>query len=126
MVLPLHSAVLDWALNSLMLAHICSQGTVANILFITADTSTFNVTDTVREEINVHLQDAVDKIPASEISVGAGDRHVPIKPTDESTRQCLDRLTIGKRCPNGERLVNFASAYRLVMRSACFQNLTDT
>ncbi len=63
------------------------------------------------------LQDAVDRVPAGDMLIVAGDWNA--RP---DTRHILGKFAVGTRCANGDCLVNFASANRLVVSSTRFQH----
>ncbi len=52
----------------------------------------------------------------------AGDWNARPGPADPATRHILGKFAVGTRCANGDCLVNFASANRLVVFSTRFQH----
>ncbi len=68
------------------------------------------------------LQDAVGRVPAGNILIVAGDWNARPSPVDAATWHILDTLEVGTRWANGDHLVNFALANRLVGSSTRFQH----
>ncbi len=104
------------------LARVRLKGAVTNITIIAVYAPTLDAADDIKNDFYADLQDAVDETPASDILVVAGDWNARTGPADESTRHLLGRFALGNRCSNGERLVEFASANRLVVSSTRFQH----
>ncbi len=52
----------------------------------------------------------------------AGDWNARPGPVDRATRHILGKFAVGTKCAYGDRLVNFASANRLVVASTRFQH----
>ncbi len=67
------------------------------------------------------LQDAVDRVPAGDMLIVAGDWNAGPGAVDTATRHILGKFTDGTRCANGDRLIKFASPNRLVVSSTRFQ-----
>ncbi len=68
------------------------------------------------------LQDAVDRVPAGDMLIVAGDWNARPGPADPATRHILGKFAVGMRCANGDRLLHLASTNRLVVSSTRFQH----
>ncbi|CAE1312534.1 unnamed protein product [Acanthosepion pharaonis] len=65
-------------------------------------------------------QAVVDRTPFTDLLVVAADWNARTGQEDEGTRHVLGRFALGTRCDNGDRLVNFAVANRLVVTKHSF------
>ena len=68
------------------------------------------------------LQTVVDRTPSTDLLVLAGDWNAHTGPADENTRHVLGRFALSTRCENGDRLVNFTVANRLLVTNTRFQH----
>ncbi len=65
----------------------------------------------------------VDRVIARDMLIVTGDWNARPDPEDMTTQHILGRFDLSTRCTNGDRLVNFASANRLLVSNTHFQKL---
>lgn len=116
------AALLGWEPISPRLARVRLRGAIANISVVAVYAPTLNAADVDKEQFYHKLQTTVDGIPSNDILVVAGDWNARTGPATETVRRVLGRFALGRRCDNGERLVNFAASNRLVVMNTRFQH----
>ncbi len=84
-----------------------------NLAVIAVYAPTLDAAEEVKDSFYDDLQDAVNRVPAGDILIVAGDWNARPGPADPATRHILGKFAVGTRCANGDRLVNFASANAL-------------
>ncbi len=84
-----------------------SSGLAYDIIFST-QTNFYNAAVEAKDSFYDHLQDVVNRVPAVDMRIVAGNWNARPGPADPSTRHILGKFTVGTKCTNGERLVNFA------------------
>ncbi len=98
------------------------KGTTVNLTIVPVYAPTLGAAEEAKDSFNDDLQDAVDRVPERDMPIIAGDWSARPGPVDKATRRILGKFAVGTRCANGDRLVNFASANRLVVSSTRFQH----
>ncbi|CAE1309668.1 Craniofacial development protein 2 [Acanthosepion pharaonis] len=116
------AALLAWEPVSHRLAMVRLKGAVINITVISVYAPTLNTAEEDKDIFYRDLQAVVDRTPSIDLLVVAGDWNARTGPADESNRHVLSRFALGTRCDNGDRLVNFAVANRLVVTKTRFQH----
>ncbi len=86
-----------------------------NLTVKTVYAPTLDAAEEAKDSFYDDLQDTDDRVPA-------GDWNARPGPVDMSIRHTLGKFAVGTRCANGDRLVNFASANRLVVSSTRVQH----
>ncbi len=109
------TALLAWVPISSRLASAQLKGTTVNLTVVAVYAPTL-------DSFFDNLQDVVDRVPAGDMLIVAGDWNARPGPVDPATRHILGKFAVGMRCVNGDRLVNFASANRLVASTTRFQH----
>ncbi|CAI9717764.1 Hypothetical predicted protein [Octopus vulgaris] len=99
-----------------------SKGQISNVSVIAVYAPTLNADDADKVQFYADLQAAVDAVPSSDVLIVAKDWNARTGPTDDTTRHILGRYGLGVRCDNGERLVSFADANRLIVTNTRFQH----
>ncbi len=102
------TALLAWVLISPRLAS-------ARLTATTAYAPKLDAAEDAKDSFYNDLQDTVDRVPAGDILIDAGDWNTRPDPVDMATRHILRKIALGTRCANSDRLVNFTSANRLVV-----------
>ncbi len=93
-----------------------------NLTVVAVYAPTVDAAEEVKDSFFDALQDAVDRVPAGGMLIVAGDLNAKPDLVDLATRHILGKFAVGTRCANGDRLVNFAPANRLVVSSTRFQH----
>ncbi len=117
-----HAALLVVVPNSSRLACARFKGTTVNLTVVAVYDPTLDAAVEVKDSFYDDLQDAVDRVPAVDILIIAGDWNAKPGPADPTTRHILGKISVGTMCANGDCLVNFASAVRLFVSSTRFQH----
>ncbi len=94
-----------------------------NLTIIAVYALTLDAAKEAKNSFYDDLQDAVDRVPAGDMLIVAGDWNPRPDPVGISTGHTQGKFAVGTKCANGDRLVNFASANRLVVSSTRFQRL---
>ncbi len=116
------AALLAWVPISSRLASARIKGTTVNLTVIAVYAPTFDAAEETKDSFYDELQDAVGIVPIGDMLIVAGDWNARPDPVDTATRHILGKFAVSTRCANGDRLVNFASANRLVVSSTRFQH----
>ncbi len=116
------AAFLAWVAISSRLASARLKGTTVNLTVIAVYAPKLDATEEAKDSFYDDLQDAVDRVPVGDMLIVAGDRNARPGLVDMSTRHTLGKFTVGMRCANGDRLVNFVSANPLLVSSTRFQH----
>ncbi len=95
---------------------------MVNLTVVAAYAPTLDAAEEANDSLYDYLQDAVDRVTAGDMLIVAGDWNARPGPVDTATRHILGKFTVGTRCAYGDRLVNFASANRLVVSSTRVQH----
>ncbi len=117
------AALLAWVPISSRLA---SARTAVNLTVIAVYAPTLDAAKETKDSFYDDLQNAVDRVPAGDMLTVTGDWNAKPGPVDPATRHVSCKFAVGARCANGDRLVNFASANRLVVSSTRFQPTTPS
>ncbi len=115
-------ALLAWVPISSRLASARLKGTTMSLTIVAVYAPTLGAAEEARDSFYDDLQDAVDRVPERDMPIIAGDWNPRPGPVDTATRRILGKFAVGTRCANGDHLVNFASANRLVVSSTSFQH----
>ncbi len=91
-----------------------------NLTVVAVYAPTLGAADEAKDSFYDDLQDAVGRVPAGDMLIVAGEWNARPGPADPATRYILSKFAVGTRCANGDRLVNFASANRIVVSSTRF------
>ncbi len=91
-----------------------------NLTVVAVYVPTLDAAEEAKDSFYDDLQDAVGRVPAGDMLIVTGDWHARPGPFYPATRQILGKFCT--RCSNGDRLVNFASANRLVVSSTRFEH----
>ncbi|CAI9733907.1 Hypothetical predicted protein [Octopus vulgaris] len=110
-----NASLLAWEPISLRLTRIRLKGSVINISVIVVYAPTLNAPDEDKDFFYDALQAVVDRIPASDIPIIAGDWNARTGPSNTTNDHILGRFAIGNQCANRERLVNFAAAQIILL-----------
>ena len=116
------AALLAWQPVSYRLAMVRLKGQISNISVITVYAPTLIADEVDKARFYADLQTLVDSVPSRDVLIVAGDWNARTGPADDATRHILGRFALGDRCDNGERLVSFADANRLVVTNTRFQH----
>ena len=117
-----HDALLAWEPISERIAIARFKGTITNMTVVAVYAPTLNSDDTVKDDFYAQLQATIDRTPQRDLMLVAGDWNARTGPSDEFTQHIIGKYTIGQRCDNGDRLVNFAALNRLVVTNTRFQH----
>ncbi|CAE1303325.1 Craniofacial development protein 2 [Acanthosepion pharaonis] len=98
------------------------KGAVINVTVISVYAPTLNAAEEDKDIFYRDLKAVVDRTTSTNLLVVAGDWNTRTGPADEGTRHVLGRFALGTRCDNGDRLVNFTVANRLVVTNTRFQH----
>ncbi|CAI9729464.1 Hypothetical predicted protein [Octopus vulgaris] len=112
-----NASFLAWEPISPRLAHIRLRGSAITISVIVVYAPILSTSDEDKDFYDA-LQAVVDRIPASDILIVAGDWNARTGPSNTTNDHILGRFAIGNQCANGERLVNFAAANHLTVSTA--------
>ncbi len=113
------AGLLAWVPISSRVASAWLKGTTVNFAVIAVYAPALDAAEETKDSFYDDLQDAV---PTGDMVIVAGDWNARPGPVDAATRHILGKFAVGTRCANGDRLVNFASANRLVVSSTRFQH----
>ncbi|CAI9726958.1 Hypothetical predicted protein [Octopus vulgaris] len=116
------AALLAWQPISHRLALVRLKGQISNVSVIAVYAPTLNADDADKMQFYADLQAAVDDVPSSDVPIVAGDWNARTGPADDTTRHILGRFALGARCDNGERLMSFKEANRLIVTNIRFQH----
>ncbi len=118
----IQAALLAWVPITSRLASVRLKGTKVNLTVIAVYAPTLDAAEETKDSFYDDLQDATGRVPAGDMLIVTGDWNSRPGPVDTATRHILGKFAVGMRCVNGDRLVNFASANRLVVSSTRFQH----
>ncbi len=93
-----------------------------NLTVVTVYAPTLHAAEEARDSFNDEIQDIVGRVPTGEMLIVAGDWKARPGPMDKAARHILGKVSVGTRCANDDRLVNFASANRLMVSCTRFQH----
>ncbi|CAE1169614.1 unnamed protein product [Acanthosepion pharaonis] len=113
------AALLAWEPVSHRLAMVRLKGAVINVTVITVYAPTLNAAEKDKNIIYCVLQAVVDRTPSTVLLVVVWDWNARTGPANKDTRHVLGRFGLGTLCDNGDRLVNFAVANRIVVSNTC-------
>ncbi|CAE1285041.1 Craniofacial development protein 2 [Acanthosepion pharaonis] len=105
------------------LAMVRLKSAVINVTVISVYAPTLNAAEEDKDIFYRDLQAVVHRSPSTHLQVVAGNWNARTGPADEDTRHVLGRFALGTRCDNGDPLVKFAVANRIVMTNTRFQHL---
>ncbi len=97
------------------------KGTTVNLTEIVVYASTLDAAEETKFAFCDDLQDTVGRVPAENMLIVAGHWNARPGPVDTATWHILGKFAVGTRWANGDHLVKFASANRLVVSRTRFQ-----
>ncbi len=116
------AALLSWVPISSRLAGARLKGTTVNLTVVGVYVPTRDTVEEAKDSFYDDLQDGIDRFEAGEMLIVAGDWNARPGHVDTTTWHILCKFAVDTRCANGDRLVNFASANRLVVSSTHIQH----
>ena len=117
-----HDALVAWnpVSSRIIMARFRSKPFNLTVIGVYAPTSSHD--SPVKDEFYQLLQTTVDNVPRRDILIVAGDWNARVGRQNEFTKSIVGKFTIGDRCDNGERLINFAASNHLVVSNTRFQH----
>ncbi len=91
-----------------------------NLTVVAVYALTLDAAEEVKDSFFDDLHDAINRVPAGDMLIVAGDWNSRPGPADPATRHILGKFAVGTRCAYGDCLVNFGSANRLGVSSTRF------
>ena len=116
------ASLLEWEPISPRLARIRLRGSVFNISVFSVYAPTNDSSETEKDNFYAALQTAVSRVPSSDMLIMAGDWNARPGRNDETSRRYLGNFSIGNRCPNGDRMLDFAVSNSCVLTSTRFRH----
>ena len=117
-----HSSLMEWEPISQRLARIRLRGPIFNSTIFSVYAPTAVSSAELREEFYSHLEHAMDAVPPGDMLILAGDWNARFGPNDDSSKRAIGNYSIGNRCLNGTRLLEFALTNRCVVSSTRFRH----
>lgn len=115
-------SIIEWNPISPRLAKIRLKGQISPVTVIAVYAPTLNSDDQAKDDFYDALEQTLRNVPSRDMLIVAGDWNARLGSADDTTRHIIGKHTIGDRCANGDRLLNFASANQLVVASTRFQH----
>jgi exonuclease III len=117
-----NDALIAWKPVSPRIAVARFKGSPLNLTVIAIYAPTSSADPSVKDTFYEDLQEALNQTPRRDMLVIAGDWNARVGQQEEATRHIIGRFTLGQRCDNGERLMNFAALNHLVISNTRFQH----
>jgi endonuclease/exonuclease/phosphatase family metal-dependent hydrolase len=117
----LANAIIEWKPINERLAKMRLAAKPANISIIAVYAPTNSTTDSDKDEFYAALDREVAQIPANDYLVVAGDFNAQLGPPIKGRKETGPN-TLGHLCGNGERLLDLATNYHLLIANTVFRH----
>ncbi len=97
------AALLAWVPISSRLASARLKGTTVNLTVVSVYAPTLDAAEEAKDSFYDDLQDAVDRVPAGDMLIVAGDWNARPGPADPATRHILGKFAVGTRFQHPQR-----------------------
>ncbi len=114
------AAIRAWVTISSRLPSARLKRTTVNLTVIPCYVPTLDAAEEKKYPFYDDVHDAVGGVPAGNMLIVTGDWNARPGPVDTATWHILDKFAVGTGWANGDHLVNFASANRIVVSSTRF------
>lgn len=118
----IRKSLMSWSPISPRLASIRLRGKYVNISIVAVYAPTLSSSDEVKDDFYRDLKKTLKDIPRRDLLIIAGDWNARVGPSDPTWRDVIGNFGMGNRCTNGDRLLELAREFNLVVTNTMFRH----